>query len=344
MTLTVPESVIGKLREAVVGLKKSKIYSEIVEPREEVLEHFQPIFSPSHIPEITEEEFRSFLVFKNNRHWTGLNRQGPRICSDMEKLRDALSILVDESKPIAGRLDAAYNMISGVGQNIATAILLVIQPDLYGVWNSRSEFHLIQFGIWPKMNRGESFGKRYEKVNQILLQLRDALKVDLWTLDSLWWYLDQAKETSIVENGGEGDESTVLQSFSLERHLHEFMRDNWERIELGKEWELYKEPGNDEAGYEYPCKVGRIDLLAKHKKKPQWLIIELKRNQSSDQTVGQITRYMGWVRKELAGKNDKVKGLIICREADENLRYALESVPDVDLNFYEVEFHLKPQE
>jgi hypothetical protein len=302
MELPVPESVLGKLREAVVGLKKSEIYAEVVEPREEVLEHFQPIFSPSHIPEITEDEFRSFLVFKNNRHWTGLNRQGPRICSDMDRLREALWILVDESKPVADRLDAANSMISGMGKNIATAILLVIQPKQCGVWNARSEYHLIQLGIWPKFKHGESFGNRYDKVNQILLQLSDALNLDLWTLDSLWWYLDQPDDNNKKGNGGEGDESSDMQSFSLERHLHEFMRDNWAKIELGKEWELYKTPGDEEAGYEYPCKVGRIDLLAKHKKKPQWLIIELKRNQSSDQTVGQVTRYMGWVRKELAKK------------------------------------------
>lgn len=134
------------------------------------------------------------------------------------------------------------------------------------------------------------------------------------------------------------------QRFGLERHLHEFLRDNWNKIELSREWALYKEPGDDEAGYEYPCDVGRIDLLAKHRKKPRWLVVELKRNQTSDQTVGQLLRYIGWVKQHLAEDGDEVHGLIICREADNALHYALTTVQNVELRLYEVEFHLKRPE
>lgn len=42
--------------------------------KDEVLDRYQPIFSPDHIPLITEEEFKSFLNYKNNRHWGGLQR------------------------------------------------------------------------------------------------------------------------------------------------------------------------------------------------------------------------------------------------------------------------------
>ncbi len=95
--------------------------------------------------------------------------------------------------------------------------------------------------------------------------------------------------------------------FSLERHLHEFLRDNWSHTSLGREWQLYDEEGKEaEAGYQYPCGVGYIDLLAEHKDKPEWLVVELKRGQTSDSTVGQVLRYMGWVETYLAEPGETV--------------------------------------
>ncbi|MBI4764660.1 MAG: DUF1016 family protein [Deltaproteobacteria bacterium] len=346
MAETIPADVIGKLREAVVSLKKTDIYKEIVEPRDAVLARFQPVFSVEHANDISEEEFRSFLLLENNHHWSGLHRQGPRMCSDMAKLRIALAMLLNETEPLAKRLDEAIQMVSGMGKNVASAILMVAKPDRYGVWNNRSEANMKRLGVWPKFDRGESFGKRYIKVNQILLQLRDALQSDLWTLDALWWFLDQQESGELFAAGEDEPVASSVsvgneQRFGLERHLHEFLRDNWNHLEIGQEWGLYKEPGDEEAGYEYPCDVGRIDLLAKHKTEPRWLVVELKRNQTSDQTVGQLLRYIGWVKRNLAEDGDEVHGMIICREADDALHYALSAVPNMELRLYEVEFRLR---
>jgi hypothetical protein len=346
MAETVAADVIGKLREAVVGFKKTVTFKETVESRDAVLALFQPIFSSEHVPNITEEEFRSFLLLENNRHWSGLHRQGPRMCSNMANLRKALGTLLNENKPVSERLDEANKLVSGMGKNIASAILLVTQPDRYGVWNNRSEANMKRLAIWPGFDRGETFGNRYVKVNKILLQLRDALQIDLWTLDSLWWFLDQPEhdEAERAEPVTSAVSVENEQRFGLERHLHEFLRDNWNHLKLGREWLLYKEPGDDEAGYEYPCDIGRIDLLAKHKTQPRWLVIELKRNQTSDQTIGQLLRYIGWVKRHLAEEDDEVHGMIICREADLPLHYALSTIPNVELRLYEVEFHLKEAE
>jgi len=345
MAETVPADVIGKLREAIVRIQKTAIYKEILEPKDKVLARFQPIFSAENAPKITEEEFRSFLLLENNHHWSGLHRQGPRMCANMATLRKALTTLLNEVEPVYNRLDEAIEMVSGMGKNIASAILLVTQPDRYGVWNNRSEANMMRLGLWPIFDRGESFGNRYVKVNQILLQLRDALQIDLWTLDALWWFLDQEPPADPLAKGSESADMGILveneQRFGLERHLHDFLRDNWNYLNLGREWALYKEPGDDEAGYEYPTAVGRIDLLAKHKTQPLWLVVELKRNQTSDQTVGQLLRYIGWVKRHRAKDGDEVHGMIICRSADDALHYALSTVPNVELWLYEVAFHLK---
>lgn len=346
MSNLIPAEVLGQLREALVGLKTTRVYSQIVEPRDSVFARYQPVFSPEHALEITAEEMRSFLLLDNNRHWSGLHRQGSRMCSDMSQLRKAIALLVDESQPVELRLDQAIQMVSGMGKNIATAILLISQPTRYGVWNNRSELIMKKLGIWPRFEHGEPFGSRYTKVNKVLLEARDHLQTDLWTLDAVWWYLDEHDAPVEPEIEGSGIASNESEQgehrFGLERHLHDFLRDNWEHTELGKDWEIYKEPGDEEAGYEYPCAVGKIDLLAKHKSHPRWLVIELKRNQTSDQTVGQILRYIGWVKQHLAQQGEEVDGMIIGRQADDSLRYALSTIQNVELRLYQVRFYLQP--
>jgi hypothetical protein len=349
MTQEIAAEVIGKLRATVAAFKKSPIYGQIVEPRDQVLARFQPIFSLNHVAAIGADEFKSFLVFENNRHWTGLHRQGTRMCSDLTKLRRGLSTLLAEDQPLAQRLDSAIGDVYGMGKNVASAILLIAHPEKYGVWNNRSEAGMKQLGVWPAFERGEPFGKRYIKVNQLLLSMREQLEIDFWTLDALWWFLDQSEEigetqgtTETLDLSAELNPTSVgNQRFGLERHLHDFLRDNWGHIELVKDWEIYREPGDDEAGYEYPCDVGRIDLLAKHKTDRKWLVIELKHQQSTDQTIGQLLRYMGWVKQHLAGDAESVQGMIICRDTDANLQYALNAVSNVEVQLYEVEFRLR---
>jgi hypothetical protein len=350
MTIGITAEVIGQLRATLVAFRKSPMYRQIVEPRDQIFARFQPIFSIDHVSTISADEFKSFLLLENNQHWTGLHRQGTRMCADMTKLRRGLCTLLAEDRPLAQRLNAALEDVYGMGKNVASAILLVAHPDKYGVWNNRSEAQMKRLGIWPGFERGDSFGERYVKVNHVLLRTRDALETDLWTLDALWWFLDQGDSSrsdegsdQILELAGEVSVPRANTThFGLERHLHQFLRDNWHHIELSKDWAIYSEPGDDEAGYEYPCDVGRIDLLARHKREGRWLVIELKREQSTDQTIGQLLRYMGWVKQHLAGKDESVQGIIICREADNALQYALRVVSNVAVQLYEVDFRLKP--
>ena len=85
-----------------------------------------------------------------------------------------------------------------------------------------------------------------------------------------------------------------------------------------------------------------IDLLFYHLKLRCFVVIELKRGKTSDATVGQALRYIGWVRKNLAKPNQTVRGIIISREADEALEYAVESLKNVSVLSYRVDFKLLP--
>jgi RecB family endonuclease NucS len=71
--------------------------------------------------------------------------------------------------------------------------------------------------------------------------------------------------------------------------------------------------------------VGEIDFLFRTPA-DDLLICELKRN-STDQTVGQICRYLGWAM-ETIGKGRRVHGLILARDITESLRFALKATND----------------
>ncbi|OQB95070.1 MAG: hypothetical protein BWX84_00078 [Verrucomicrobia bacterium ADurb.Bin118] len=320
----------------------TEVFSEMVNARDSVVAQFQPLFSIESAGNLDAEQFKRFLLYDNNRHWSGLHRQGSRICADMKKLRTALLNLLDESEPIAARWDTVIGKVPGMGKAIMSAILLIAHPDRYGVWNNTSEAGLRALGLWPEFGHGTSSGEKYAAVNALLNQLAKDLNTDLWTLDSLFWRVKQADGEGAAGGGTIAitSPSDAAQSFALERHLHDFLFENWDRTELGKEWALYAEDNDPETAYEFPTDVGKIDLLAKHRTQPRWLVIELKRNQTSDDTVGQILRYTAWIRKHLAKAKEPVEGLIIARTVDDNLRYAASEIPHVRLMEYQVSFHL----
>ena len=204
-----------------------------------------------------------------------------------------------------------------------------------------------ELDLWPDFDRGESVGSRYERINAIVLAVAEAVGADLWTLDALWWrVLKPANGDDEPSVDDEEDPSAEVDGggpvrFGLERHLQDFLLDNWERTSLGQEWALVEDGGDVKGyGYERPTPVGRIDLLARHKQDPRWLVIELKREQSSDQTLGQVQRYMGWVQEELAAEGESVEGLIVARSLDVQLKFALKVTRGVAFQRYVVDFKL----
>lgn len=127
--------------------------------------------------------------------------------------------------------------------------------------------------------------------------------------------------------------------FHMEKQLEDFIIQNWNNTELGKKYELIVEEG-ELLSQQYRTDIGPIDILAKDKTaKNGYVVIELKRNQTSDDTVGQVARYIGWVKRHM--KADNVKGVIIAGQYDKKLNYALEAIENIEVFIYEVNFTLK---
>lgn len=348
MTLDRYQEALSRLKALRSTRATDDVLKGLVEVKDEVLARYGPMFTQDGVDALTVEAFRDFLMFRNNRHWSGLQRMGPSITQDIETLKQALHELLDETLPVGQRLDALLpggkSRVQRLGKAVLTPILLISQPDLYSVWNGTSEGAMRELGIWPEFGRGASIGERYEELNTLLLEIAAELGEDLWTLDAYWWRVIKMPVDPVDGEMSEDEEvapRTTGVHFSLERHLQDFLLDNWENTRLSKNWDLVEEGGDIKGyGYERPTPIGRIDLLAHHKSEPRWLVIELKRAQTSDGTLGQVQRYMGWVMKELAEERDTVEGLIIAQEEDERLRYALTVAQGVRFMRYKVDFHL----
>ncbi|WKZ32339.1 MAG: endonuclease NucS [Thermodesulfobacteriota bacterium] len=130
-----------------------------------------------------------------------------------------------------------------------------------------------------------------------------------------------------------------LNAFVLEKYLEDFIVSNFDTIFKG-ELKIYEdEEGND--GQQYATEIGPIDILAVDPTSKAFVVIELKKGRPSDSVIGQVLRYMGWVKQNLCAANQAVKGLIICRDPDPKLSYALEMTKNVLVRYYSVSFKLR---
>ncbi len=127
--------------------------------------------------------------------------------------------------------------------------------------------------------------------------------------------------------------------FALEKHLEDFLIANWKHTELGKTYDIYKE-GDEIIGQQYPTDTGDIDILAISKDKKNLLVIELKKGRASDNVVGQIQRYMGFVKEELAEVGQSVKGIIIAFDDDLKIKRALSVNNNIEFYRYQITFKL----
>jgi len=127
--------------------------------------------------------------------------------------------------------------------------------------------------------------------------------------------------------------------FALEKHLEDFLVQNWKHSELGKKYDVYEEDG-ELVGQQYPSDTGPIDILAISKDKKELLIVELKKGRASDSVVGQLQRYMGYVLEELAEEGQIIKGVIIALEDDVKIKRALAVTSNIEFYRYQISFKL----
>jgi Endonuclease NucS C-terminal domain len=162
------------------------------------------------------------------------------------------------------------------------------------------------------------------------------------------WIADAGR----IEPNGRSDETVQLDQalgspaereddepyFRLEHQLRDFLADNLSVVAInGKRLRLCKDATG--GGVEYQTAVGAIDILAVDSEGALY-VFELKRANSVDRAMGQVTRYMGWV-KETIGQGKVVYGVIVARAISDKLKFARTAVPNVYLFEYGISLALR---
>lgn len=153
--------------------------------------------------------------------------------------------------------------------------------------------------------------------------------------------VDGHKKTLVEQIMG-SDDLENQSEFALEAQLEDFLYRNWVNIDWGRKLRLYKTDGQD--GRQFPAGPWSIDLLAIEEETNDLVVIELKRGKTSDAVLGQVLRYISWVKENVAEELQNVKGIIIAKEVDDALNYGVKSISNVEIKTYKLNFQLIPHE
>lgn len=113
-----------------------------------------------------------------------------------------------------------------------------------------------------------------------------------------------------------------------ERQVEEAIQQAWADTPFGKRGLVLH-------GRQYVTPVNTIDLLALDPQQDIWWVVELKRRNSSDAVVGQLSRYRGWIARERDLPVERACGIILTDEVTDRLRLAVTVQQGVELWRYD---------
>lgn len=268
-----------------------------------------------------------------------------------ERDADAKAKLIDE---LYKRNEGKKNHLTGQSGNAINTLLAAYDPfNNVSIVSLNDRTRLMEFLNIPQLkNYGTySTGKKISQSNVVILQafrnygiISNARVISDFVYSPIfkaeWKKSPSEGDIEVDAPAGVNQESFEEKSlFYMESQLEDFIIKNWDRTELGKKYELIEKDG-ELLSQQFKTTIGRIDILAKEKKTGVYVVIELKKGQTSDETVGQLARYMGWVEENLSKGKDS-KGIIISGYFDEKLNYAIKKVHGVEVFLYKVDFKLE---
>ncbi len=193
---------------------------------------------------------------------------------------------------------------------------------------------------YPQNQKPRTANGRYDflfRPERGQLQVYDQARHGQWTIiqreDGSFTVAEVGHEQEVEQETGltEEEEAPRGYAFTAEDQLRDYLAARPDTMEEGLQ--LYvDEYGN--TGVEYNTPVGRIDLLAEDAD-GGLVVVELKVSRSPDAVVGQLLRYMGWVKRHLA-EGKRVRGFIVARNISDRVRYAVADIPHVSLKAYEL--------
>jgi endonuclease len=125
--------------------------------------------------------------------------------------------------------------------------------------------------------------------------------------------------------------------FAFERDLRNYLEKNLSALEQGLR--VYEDEDGEFRGVEFPAGGRYIDILAVDKN-GGLVVIELKVSRGYDRTMGQLLRYMAWIKSNLAN-GKPVRGVIVASEISADLKLAASLVDGIALWQYRLSFELE---
>lgn len=172
--------------------------------------------------------------------------------------------------------------------------------------------------------------------DDLLFQL-DSGRFRLYEEDSDPPPIYEREQTEADDEERPGVDERQASEFAYEADLQRFLVQNLPLIEPGLR--LYEDEEGVK-GVEFPAGRRFIDILAVDSA-DNLVVIELKVSRGYDRVVGQLLRYMAWIRKHHAEEGQTVRGIIVARDISEDLLLACSGVPRVELYEYELSVALR---
>ena len=253
----------------------------------------------------------------------------------LENFNVQLRNLYYGTSPLPKRINDFFGM-KGIGIQTLSQFLVAFDPDQYAFVSTSTKDMLNLDASQEEMARKEAL-ERYgiqndeEYLDRTIDYLTDAI-----IFESVKEATGLAKYNEInvllwlgkLVQEDDSEDVFPFGSVSLENDLRDYLATNLSSIEKGLTL-IEKEYDTKEAG--------RIDLLCKDKNGTS-VVIELKKGRKSDEVVGQILRYIGWV---MNNQNPKVRGIIIVNEPDGKLEFAVVPLKNlIEIKYYKVKFEI----
>lgn len=268
-----------------------------------------------------------------------------------KKLKDTLNkIFTSEGdRIIESEIDNLYkinegkkNFLTGDNGNAINAMMFAHNPrKCIAVVSLNHRNKIIDyFGFQNGPNFEEdSAGKKIVLSNKVIIEGFASLGIDFkfpraisdflyTTLKNFWNKKEKGEEEISEDSNGELDLGISEEKIEQlkEEDYQKLIHNNFKKIFPELEY-IDEDYQNQHLGH-YITTEGKImDFLCKDKKR-NFVVIELK-IKGADEALGQVCRYMGWVKENLCENNQKVRGIIISEQADYQLDYAVKVVPSV---------------
>ena len=225
--------------------------------------------------------------------------------------------------------------LKGVGRAYIGKVLSIYFSEIFLSIYGHQEFFLGKLFIdyKPEFNNVEL----YFQNNLLLLNYKEKYFSDLnlYEFVDLLYNTFYRKEEELSSKGGLFEEK--IDALEVE-HYQSLIHRNFKLLFKGLSY-YDEEYQNSHLGHFNTEEVGILDILAKDDNN-NLVVIELKRD-STDKTLGQILRYMGWVKENLCRNKQKVRGIIIAESKDNRLDYALKITDDIVFNKMELNVVIK---